>query len=539
MMNILQNKKLNQPFMFIFLLAISFLYFWYGCQYFDFRTYHFDEGMSVYGATQVLNGALPCRDFWTYHMPGRFYVLAAIFKIFGISLKTAVLSAVFILSLTSSAIYLFVSRVNSRIFAIFAYLLSMVLFKSYMVYNRTAQYAILFYIFSFFPLLSYLSSGKRKWLFIGGLFAGMIGLFRIDFEFFCLASFFIVVLLKRITQLREGPYREMLISIMKDCFYLFGGFLLVFLPVFIFFIRYGGSMELQGYVLSGVWLKNRFLPFPGFKAGSFIFYLPALVFLITVFKLVFFEAINKDRIFWLKVFLLLSLFFLYGYTVSRPDMPHLLATMVPVIILFILFYGDFMKSIAKFKYGALYKGLLWGVSFSACFLLIFLNLRHNFINSREQGQHRREAGPLVPRAEGIYDFSEYAQSQMEAIRYIRERTGMNEKIFVGNLRHDRLVNNDVMFYFLAERQSATRYFVFEPGFTNTRRIQQEIIGDLYREKPRYVVLWTASEEINEPNESSKASGVKDLDEFIQKNYEIERVFTGYIILKRFSSGGNI
>src|SRR5437879_10994456 len=45
-----------------------------------------DEGFAVYGATRVLNGEIPYRDFLIEYPPGIFYLLASVFKIFGTSL---------------------------------------------------------------------------------------------------------------------------------------------------------------------------------------------------------------------------------------------------------------------------------------------------------------------------------------------------------------------------------------------------------------------------------------------------------------------
>ena len=43
----------------------------------------YDEGLIAYGAARVLRGDIPYRDFWTAYGPGQFYVVAALFKLFG------------------------------------------------------------------------------------------------------------------------------------------------------------------------------------------------------------------------------------------------------------------------------------------------------------------------------------------------------------------------------------------------------------------------------------------------------------------------
>jgi hypothetical protein len=87
-----------------------------------------------------------------------------------------------------------------------------------------------------------------------------------------------------------------------------------------------------------------------------------------------------------------------------------------------------------------------------------------------------------------------------------------------------------MFYFLSERNSATKYYELHPGLTNTEKIQKEIIKDLVKTNVRYIILWSGRENVSEPNESSKSSGVLDLDNFIRKNYRVRKVIGSYIIL---------
>jgi len=148
--------------------------------------------------------------------------------------------------------------------------------------------------------------------------------------------------------------------------------------------------------------------------------------------------------------------------------------------------------------------------------------------------HIKQPGPELDldRARGCYDQTEFTQAQRAAIKYISERTGPDERIFVGNLRHDRIVTNDIMFYFLSERDSATMYHELHPGLATTREIQEKIIDDIKRHDTRYVVLWAEDEKTVEQNESNKPSGVSALDNFIQENFKAVRGFDSYMILYR-------
>lgn len=48
-----------------------------------------DEGIVLRGAQRILDGQLPCRDFFTFYTPASFYLTAALFKIFGNSITVA------------------------------------------------------------------------------------------------------------------------------------------------------------------------------------------------------------------------------------------------------------------------------------------------------------------------------------------------------------------------------------------------------------------------------------------------------------------
>ena len=278
----------------------------YGYQYFPLKSYHVDEGASLYGAVRILNGGRIYHDFWTFHVPGRYYILAAVFKIFGISLKVANLFAIFILTLTVWGIYLFISRLYSRVLGLFALILSAVSLKLLMMYNRPVQFALLFYVFSLFPFWEYISSGKRKWLIIGGVLTGIIGVFRLDFQIYNLISYIIVILLKIYQEQKEVSWKVKIESMLKDVFYFILGSLLISLPNLLYFIDNGGFKELHDHVLSGIFDKNRYMPLPELTIKNLLSYFPVLVGLLVSFKLLFYDLRikNKDKINYPKIFFL-------------------------------------------------------------------------------------------------------------------------------------------------------------------------------------------------------------------------------------------
>jgi hypothetical protein len=538
-----RSGKIISVFFIGVLFYFSFNYFLSGYRYFDLATYHYDEGIVAYGAVRILDGGVPYRDFWTLYAPGEFFTLAAIFKIFGISLKAAVLFAVTVLSFTVCSIYLLINKLCSRIFAVLAFLFALFWLKSYMVFNRPGQLAILFFVLCSLSLIKFLNSGRNIWLVATGVLAGMVGLFRQDFGLYILISASLVILLKQLNSTKKKDGKLRLSLVFKSILFLLAGSSIIILPLFIYLIGNSAFREFINDVVVfpvTIYPRVRDLPFPELKADSLIFYLPASVFLLAFLRLLFYnwKTEIKDIGPWVMLFFLFSGMGFLNYTNTRACMSHLLPTMIPAIVLFIwLSYNLLKKFFGREVF--FYEGLAWAV---VCFTLFFYLTKPSLDALAKKpismsDKEVKEALLNIDRGYGFYDNSEHAQSQVRAIKYIQDKTEKKEKIFVGNLRHDKVVNSDVIFYFFSARDSATKYYELHPGLTNTQKIQKEIINDLSRKGVRYIVLWSGSESakcIIEPNESSKSSGVRELDTFIKENYKIEKIFGPYLILKRYT-----
>jgi hypothetical protein len=132
----------------------------------------------------------------------------------------------------------------------------------------------------------------------------------------------------------------------------------------------------------------------------------------------------------------------------------------------------------------------------------------------------------LERAKHIY----VRPDQARAVEYIQKHVPKEERIFVGTSRHDRVLVGNVMFYFLADRHSGTKYHELFPGLTTTVPIQREIVSDLTRNKVNYIVLFSGRDRILEPNASRIATGVKLLDDFISTKYRLVQRYGDYIIM---------
>ena len=116
----------------------------------------------------------------------------------------------------------------------------------------------------------------------------------------------------------------------------------------------------------------------------------------------------------------------------------------------------------------------------------------------------------------------------ETIAYVDSLVPEGEKIYVGTERHDRIFTNDVMFYFLAERESPTKYYELHPGLATTREVQQEIIKDISEADVKVVVLKEETT-VETENLSGVSSGVLLLDNFIRQHYAFRKQFGYYSV----------
>ena len=104
----------------------------------------------------------------------------------------------------------------------------------------------------------------------------------------------------------------------------------------------------------------------------------------------------------------------------------------------------------------------------------------------------------------------------ETASFVARETRPDERIFVGDARHDALAYGASLAYFLAGRKGATRYDNLHPGIVTARPAQEEIVRDLEARGTRIAVLWDGPP-LDEPNASSASSGVTLLDEWLAAN----------------------
>ncbi len=506
----------------------------------------YDEGFAVVNATRLLDHETPYRDFWSIYPPGQMYILAGAFRLFGISLSVSRCCDTLIRALLVLGIFLISRIITTRPLAYLATLaVTLVLavpgFYAYAVYPAMAAG-----IFAIHSALLYARRGSRSWLLASGALNGLAGIIRWDIAIYLALGSSAALFIHE--ALKAGPLRStpagsaraaiataarplaVTAGVMVVGYALIGmtsGFDNLWDQVFRFpstrmravrWLAYPEPFRPHVAALSDFWRANT-MPMRWLR-----FYLPPLIFALA--WLHYGRALLARRIvptvpdFGIMTFALCGpLLFLQA--LNRYDFVHVLPALVAAIVVF----AGLLPAAVRPPEGRI-RAPAAALLLPAVACVYLLAPIYGVAGT----MHRHPWGKphsALPRA-GCASTSPIDE---EAILYVQAHTRPDERIYVGNQRHDLLYKSDVGFYFLAARPSATRYSELHPGVANTLPVQREIVRDLEDRGVRVLVLAEITPS-DEPNESNESTGVTYLDAYIREHYVVAAVFGRYRILER-------
>lgn len=528
----------------------------------------YDEGIVVYGASRILTGDVPYRDFWTMYGPGQYYTLAILFKVFGPSLMVERLWDVIVRAALSVLIYLTARKLTSRGLSLITWFLALL----WLWYLRLPGYpllpSLLFAWASAHFLLEIFTDNKKPYaLFISGMCLGIATIFRHDIGLYTLVvetGTMCLFFLTRAHISSRRQFGEAVGIVLKTSMPYMAGMGLALAPVFMFFavtVPFGELAYDLVLFPATVFPSVRQLPFPvfptfvdGLSPGTFFriavdtgsLYFPLAVDVFSVIMIL--RRVRQQRLstsplngssveaWWSIALLTLLSMALFLKGIVRPELVHMPQAFLPALVaLFALVY--------QLRYGLRKAGYSVLMAITIPFLAMIYappaeiawqtlsrpeggyNIYRNLITDEQRVQDITLAGRV-----------NLAKDQIATLRFIRQHVPPEQPIFSGNIRHDRIFINDVMFYFLAQRSSATKYHELHPGLATTAAIQENIIQDLARKDVRYIVLYSGGEYRNEPNMSSRSSGIKLLDNFILKNYQQVQLVGQYAVWEKLTQG---
>ena len=516
----------------------------------------YDEGVTVYGAMRVSRGEVPYRDFWTMYAPGQFYIIALLFRIFYPSILVERLWTTLVYICICIMVYLVVRKMTNMLYAGLAAVLCMIWLSDYEIYGTPVPVSVLFSLISIYFMLSFFSRMQNHDLILSGAMAGVSALIRQDLGLYTVAGQVgvLIAFLRANRSVDQGRHSSQLfVRLGKSSIlsYILGFTVTVFPIVLFFYFSHIYRQAVEDLILFAVRIFPMFrsLPYPSpipdissIVRGTFLFsqywfqlkndmpfFFPPIVFIVSaiVFVRASFPKSLSGKLSdpWPFLMLLIVGCLFFGEAIIRADKVHLLATSIPAIMLLALILTSVVQSK---RWGLLEFAMIVPLLLSTILVFSHLFLDHiQYIMD-----HTVYESAVFEKGPGAgMQLGHLGEEYEAAVNYIDRHVPVREKIFVGLERYDKIFVNDVMFYFLANRQSATRYQELHPGLATTPIIQQEIQREIIYHRVRYIVVLQQSNCPLEPNMSSMSSGCNLLGAFIHKRFAPVKRFGNYTILK--------
>ena len=526
------SAKLQYTSVFIFCTLYQLIFYKYGLNLWD-------EGALAYGALRFLNGEIPLVDFgFDGYPPGRYFLSAIFFKIFGINLLSIRKLFVILTSIMVILFYQISKNIMDKNFAIISTLL--LLSAPSMYYNRLFPICV---VINLFFISRYIASERKSGLALSVFVALLTLLFKTEIGAISLFIIILVLIFQIIVGYKKHSFNftelhfthKILIStIAIFAVASIAVAITINLPVKIY------KFVFEMFSLWG----NPFpslLPTPGKAFPSFkeifdlsLFYLPIMVYIAATILLLkrkfFFQhktVLNKSN---LQIFVIL-LFGIgtYVFVVWRAGFDYLLRVLPVFYILLCYFLYLFSRKIVDSK---TYRG--WSGSKSAfknfvlsipvlffpALFIVNLNFHHGFY-AGSIGELRNNHVHINLNRADIFAQPFEAIWVEEIVSFIKRTTTEDEPIFALPL--------NPIWYFLSERKNPTAYDWILPQTIKILDEEQKIVNQLKRNIPKLIIY--ADIAIDGKEERRLSNYAPKVFEFILENYTLEKKVGPFQILK--------
>jgi hypothetical protein len=504
----------------------------------------YDEGLVLVGADRVLRGDIPYRDFWTLYGPGSYYVLAGLYRLFGefalvergfdIAAKTAIATLVVALVL----------QFSRRPVALAAGVLSLGLLLYLRSYSAPLFPAMAASLAAVLALHHASIDARPAPAFLAGVALALTTCFRHDLGAYALLAAG-VFMIRLAWDASAGPRRGRVLAMAG---WVAAGYAISLGPVVAFFAFEVPAAELYRDFVDtplSIYPRVRALPFPSIidalssavqspslvKLGPLIVYLPLLVTGGAIASVLLprrpppvtetsdagaEDALARNRLFGLLI-LLGALFFIKGLVRVSPL--HMGAS----LILSVAVLG---AAIARARNPAwrLFLAGMAGLAFAAL-------LAKPIITAMERSEGGAATAalvsdrwmshattlcrqPVVPRLRCL----QLEPDTAAVAAYLRKHGASGERVYVGLGRHDKIFAANLALTFAAEVVVPTRWHDLHPGIQTSEDVQTQMIRELSARPLAYVVLESEWDDVSEPNESARSSGVTALDDYLVAHF---------------------
>jgi hypothetical protein len=472
----------------------------------------FDEGIALQAARRVMQGQVPYDDFLWAYGPAHPYLLAGLFKAFGVSLLDWRILRIASDAAVALAVFVLARRLTGPWLALLAWLAAACAMAQPTSANPFPE-ALAFGLWALVAVTGPAEPGRRA-LLLAGTATALAAAWRLDFAAY--AAFAVLVTLA----LRPGRRAARLATYGAVTALLT---LAVYLP---FVIAAGPHAAYEGLIGNSAREGSYWrLPFPIHYRGPLPLWPPydflkrakdVLVFYVPLLLLVGMAAAiaataaraARERVaLWLAGGLLAFAVGGLLYLLSRTDDLHtapLLAVLAPLLA-------------GAAAWLARAPGLRAGAA--AALVVLVLLAAYGVSNRLSALFVPPELEPLhVAVADGVEDTPANARALDRVVPLVQRLVPPGGYIYVAPRRSDLVRINDPLLYVLTERDNPLER---DFGLQTSPASQASIVRVLRHTRPRAVVRWTdPASSRPEPNRRGRSSGSHILDEYLSSSYRL-------------------
>lgn len=423
----------------------------------------FDEGYFVHSAERILNGEAPYKDFSLQYGPIYFYLLAILYKIFGVFILTGrYLNLIFCLFIIGSIFYLLnLLKIKSK--KIIALVFLSVISFGYPLINipsimwPTVLISILLVIFA----ILFFQNKNNRYLFFSGVLIALLFSLKQNFAVFYVIFYNLLFVIKERKNIKEVFKRLFIINLTWGALtfsLLYYFFLKDNLTGLIDYINFSRNF-IAAYAFSYPPITNIFKPLGFFKLIPY--YLPIIVLIIALIA-----GINKKKDWRVILFSLSSTLAFFIAIYPQSDLLHVFPFFGLVLVsMVLLFYKDKI-----FKYIMVFVLLCISIGF---YLTFFQNIYENhYLKDNTSVSLGRAKGILVeePQAKTIELIGEF----------LNKNTSKNDYVL--------FYPYHPLFYFIFERKNPSKdlnYYVRAWRFYD----DDKIISEIRQKKTKYIIAY--------------------------------------------------
>ena len=485
----------------------------------------YDEGLALVNGLRLRNGDLPLRDYWTIYPPGQSYLLAALFGVAGESVLVARSYDTLVRMALALSVYgIAGSLLRSWRWALLPYLAAATLLAAATFYGYAIFPALLLSLAALAAGLRATQTHPQRWLWIAGSLTGLTAFFRLDLGLYAAVALGVLLTHHWLLPGQLRAWRSALLAAGSPAL----GLVLLFYGWLGSNAGFAPMLEQLLLFPATGFRAVRQLPYPplipdwtAWRPGtdqflsllgdSLRFYLPLLLYALVALLLIRAALHRRKSPPTAETSLAAALTALgvglFAQALSRYDEIHVLPASLVALLLTAWLARQIPARRWQQPWLAVPALLLLLLPALLYFVYPYARLTQLVQNYPPQGCYSS-----LPRAGCVATLP----GQDEVVQFLAKQAP--GPLYSGLTRHDVLLLNDVSLYFLAGRPAATRYHELHPGVTNTHPVQEEMVAELTRHAPQWLLL-ADLDPPREPNASRFSSGVTLLDDYLQSHYQ--------------------